>query len=95
MHSANGMATESGLRCGGSSYDLGTAHRCGGRGLVWVCLCSLMPVLVCMCVHPVEWNERCVKECKYIVLPLVHSKSVKLLSNVRMAFCLLLNLIAK
>lgn len=49
MHSANGMATESGLRCGGSSYDLGTAHRCGGRGLESVGVSLLTHA--CACVH--------------------------------------------
>lgn len=60
-----------------------------------VCLSSLTCVLVCMCVHAVEWNERCVKQCEYIVLPFVHPNSMRFFSDVIMAFCLLFSLIAK
>lgn len=31
---------------------------------IGACVCSHMHVLMCMCVHAPEYNERCMKECK-------------------------------
>lgn len=66
-----------------SSCNLGSTHRCWGRGLESRGMSLLTPAGACvyMCVHAIEWNERCTKECECTVLSLVHPNSVRLFST--------------